>query len=137
MARAAESDLYAHAARIASQVRETVAEQARALICEGTMNGSRGEMTERLQRVLVVERQIAEAQGRQQQGRELGIPVQRHVIAELEGRALLRDAVMAMCAACGQWVMAMDFEERRKVDGRLNGTTRAREKEEHDGETGQ
>lgn len=137
VARTAESELYVHATKVAAELRAVVAEQLHAIVLEGTMAGSRGEMTARLQSVLAIERQIAEARGRQQQAREVGSPVQAHVMAELEGREMLRSAVMALGAACGSWVMAMDYEERRKVDGRLNGTTRAREKEEHDGEAGE
>jgi hypothetical protein len=110
-----EPEEWATATEEARALREGVADQVRALIVEGDRMGGREEMVLRIQRVLEAEQRIAEAQGRQQQARENGMALQRHVEAEAEGRSALRAAVMGLSCAAGAWVAALDYAHGRAV----------------------
>jgi hypothetical protein len=103
-----EPEEYASATEQARATREGVAQQVCALIVEGDRMGGRAETVLRIQRVVEAEQRIAEARGRQQQAKEEGLPVQRHVEAEKESRLALRSAVMGLSVAAGAWVAALD-----------------------------
>lgn len=124
MARGPDSDAYQQATALAREIREIVAGQLRELVVEGDQMGSRGELATRVQHVVTIEQQRAQAVGRQQQAREMGLPLAPSVEAEREALELLRDAVMGVAVAAGGWVAAMDFEQRRAHD-RLSVATGA------------
>lgn len=120
--RRADTEEYIAASALAREVRQTVAEQLRELVIESDRMAGRGEVAARVQRVVDVERQIEQARGRQEQARLMGMPVAVHVAAEREWRGLLRDALMSASVACGAWVAAMDYQERRSaVEVTANG----------------
>jgi predicted amino acid dehydrogenase len=130
--RKAESDAYQHAERVARQVRISVAEQLAELLVDATGMGSRGELVLRLQNVVAAEKRIESAQGQQIQAREMGLPLRPGAEAEKDAKAALRQATMELAEACGCWVAAMDFELIRETDGKLNGSARARGKDDSD-----
>lgn len=92
------------------QIAGTISDQVRELIVEGDRMGGRAEVAQKITRVAEAERRIAEAQGRQQQAAELGLPLSEHVAAERDGRSALRAAVMNLSVAAGAWVAALDHE---------------------------
>lgn len=105
-------ELVAAAAR---ETRERVADQLHDLVLERSGVGSPGEFTAAVQHVGHVGRRLTEARGRQQQARELGLPLAPAVREEAEALELLRAAVARAGEAAGSWVVAMDLEAQRPV----------------------
>lgn len=132
--RRSDSDAYQHASAVAREMRTVVATQLHDLVIESERMGSRGELAQQIQNVAGVDRQLAQAIGRQVQAREMGLPLAPSVEAEREARGLLRSAVMALGASCATWAAAMDFEVAKAHDAALNGM---RPREDDGGETGE
>lgn len=112
-ARPQETEEYQRAAAMAQEVRERVADQLHDLVIESGSLGSKGELAQAVERIGGALRQVNEARGRQQQARELGLPLGPHVTAEREALTLLRQSVMSCGAACGLWSAQMDLEHKR------------------------
>lgn len=131
-ARPQDTEEYLHAAAVAQDVRERVADQLHDLVIEAGALGSDGELARAVNRIGQAKRQLNEARGRQQQAREMGLPVAPHVTAEREALTLLRQSVMSCGAACGLWCAAMDFEHKRAELARpisRNGRRRQRDED--------
>lgn len=111
--RRGDSELYKAANALASAARERVGVQLRDLVIERQGIGSSGEFVESVRQIGRVQKELIEAQGRQKQCRELGLPIAPHVEAEREARSLLRQIVMSTCQAGAAWVVAMDIEAQR------------------------
>lgn len=112
-ARPQDTEEYQRAAAMAQEVRERVADQLHDLVIESGSLGSKDELAKAVERIGGAMRQVREAQGRQKQAREMGLPLGPHVTAEREARTLLRQSVMSCGAACGLWSAQMDFEQKR------------------------
>lgn len=110
-----EPEEYAAATAGARLTREQVADQVRELIVEGDRMGGRSEVALRIRRVAEAEQRIEQAQGRQQQAREEGLPVQTHREAEKEGRLALRAAAMSLGVAAASWAAALDHAQAQSV----------------------
>lgn len=121
---------YVQAMALAREVRAEAAEQLRDLIIDSDRMGSRGEVAERIQLLVNVERRLSQAQGQEVQARDLGMPTAPSVEAQRELRSLRRETVMGLALAAAGWAAAMDLEQRR-VPARST-----RERGADDGEAG-
>lgn len=117
-----DSEEYQHATALARAVRAKVAGQLRDLLVEADRMGSRGDVAARITALVEVELQLRQAQGRQMQARELGLPLAPSVQAEREALTLLRSSAMSLAAACGGWAAAIDYAHEAAQDPTLNGT---------------
>lgn len=121
---------YVQAMALAREVRAEAAEQLRDLIIDSDRMGSRGEVAERIQLLVNVERRLSQAQGQEVQARDLGMPTAPSVEAQRELRSLRRETVMGLALAAAGWAAAMDLEQ-RQVPARST-----RERGADDGEAG-
>lgn len=103
-----EPEEWATATESARETRARVADQLRELVIEGDQMGARAQLVERIRGCAEAERRIAEAQGRQQQAAEEGLPQHEHRMAEREGRETLRAALMNLAVTAASWVAAID-----------------------------
>lgn len=107
-----------------------IAEQLAELVREGDQMGDGTKLRRRIERVVIVQGQILQAQGVQEQHRELGLPLGPAVRDEAEARDALRSAVMMVGVAAGEWVADLDFTRRRAELSRTNGSAKRKRTDE-------
>lgn len=105
-----EPEEWARATEAAREVRAAIAGQVAELIVSGDKMGSRGELTMRLEKLLIAENRLQTAQRARVHARQSGVSEEPARRAVAEGHETIRAAVMDIAVVAAQWVAALDFE---------------------------
>lgn len=105
-----EPEEWARATEAAREVRAAVAGQVAELIVSGDKMGSRGELTLRLEKLLIAESRLETARRARIHARQSGVSEAPARRAVEEGRETIRAAVMDIAVVAAQWVAALDYD---------------------------